>query len=81
MIKFTVELHFMSTKHKLTLVLLYDKDIQNEVCISSHFVPLQLQLDHVKLLDVRTSLPESHAIVLLVVWFVMSLPENHATCI
>ena len=44
------------------------------------FCTVAVQLNHTKLFDVLTSLPESHAILRRVVWFVMSLLENHATC-
>ena len=37
-------------------------------------------MDHVKLLDVLTSLPVSHAILPRVVCFATSLPANHAIC-
>ena len=61
----SITLHVYRNVQMSTNVLLYDKDI---LCISCHFEPLKplmLQLDHAKLLPVR--------------WFVMSLPENHAT--
>ena len=44
------------------------------------FQPLTLQLDHAKLLDVLTSLPESHAVLLHIQWFVTSHLKNHVTC-
>ena len=75
MIKFTVQQHFMSAKHNSTIVLIYyDK---TRIYIFYHLRPLKplmLQLDYAKLLDILTSFPESHAILLHVVWFVMSLP-------
>ena len=53
------------------------------LCISCLFIQLKsltLLLDYVKLLDVLTSLPVSHAILPRVVCFATSLPANHAIC-
>ena len=44
------------------------------------FKPLTLRMDHVKLLDVLTSLPVSHAILPRAVCFATSRPTNHAIC-
>ena len=52
-------------------------------CISCHFKPLKpltLRMDHAKLLDVLTSLPVSHAVLLRAVCFAMSRPAYHAIC-
>ena len=54
-----------------------------KLCISCHFRLLKvflklfiLNLNHVKLLDDQTQLPESHTILLHVdLWFVTSLPK------
>ena len=51
--------------------------------ISCHFIPLKsltLRVDSVKLLDVLTSLPVSHAILPRAVCFATSRPANHAIC-
>ena len=48
-----------------------------------HFGPLKplvLRVDHAKLLDVLTSLPQNHAVLTRAVCFVKSHPANHATC-
>ena len=53
------------------------------LCISCHFRPLKtltLRMDHVKLLDVLTSLPVSHAILPRAVCFATSRPANHVIC-
>ena len=53
------------------------------LCISCHFIllqPLTLRMDHVKLLDVLTSLPVSQAILPRAVCFATSRPTNHAIC-
>ena len=41
---------------------------------------LTLRMDHVKLLDVLTSLPVSRSILPRAVCFATSRPANHATC-
>ena len=67
-------------KHESTIVLLYNEYI---LCISCHLrpsKPLTLRMDHAKLLDVLTSLPVSHAILLRVVCFATSRPSNHTIC-
>ena len=51
------------------------------LCISCHFrslKPLALRRDHAKLLDVKTSLPVSHAILPRAVCFATSRLANHA---
>ena len=51
--------------------------------ISRHFIPLKpltFRMDHVKLFDVLTSLPVSHAILPRVVCFATSRPANHVIC-
>ena len=56
-------------KHKLTIVLWYNKCM---LCSSCHFGPLKplmLLMDHAKLHDVLTSLPVSHAILPCAVCF------------
>ena len=53
------------------------------LCISCHSIPLKpltLRMDHVKLRDVLTSLPVSHAILPRAVCFATSRPANHAIC-
>ena len=51
-----------------------------------HFLPfltiktLTLRMDHVKLLDVLTSLPVSRSILPRAVYFATSRPANHAIC-
>ena len=51
-----------------------------------HFQPfktikrLTLRMDHVKLLDVLTSLPVSQSILPRAVYFATSRPANHAIC-
>ena len=42
--------------------------------------PLTLQMDHVKLLDVLTSLPVSHAILPRAMGVATTRPANHGTC-
>ena len=52
-------------------------------CISYHFGPLKpltLRMDHVKFLDVLTSLPVSPTILPCVMCFATSRPANHVTC-
>ena len=69
MIKFTVQQHFMSAKHNSTIVLIY-YDKTRLIYISYHLRPLKplmLQLDYKKLLDILTSFPESHAILLIII--------------
>ena len=51
------------SKHKSSIVLLYNKCM---LCISCHFGPfkaLTLRMDHAKLLDALMSLPVSHPIL------------------
>ena len=51
-----------------------------------HFLPfltikkLTLRMDHLKLLDVLTSLPVSQSILPRAVYFATSRPANHAIC-
>ena len=70
------------SKHKSTIVLLYERDMLCIFCHFAPFKPLTLQLNHVKLIDILTSLPERHSILIHVVWFVSitSLLETHVTC-
>ena len=49
-------------------------------CLFGPLKPLTLQLDRSKLLDVLLEFTESHVVLLHGMWFVTSIPQNHATC-